>query len=83
MSTETTARGAAVDVEMSSPDDLALADRMKDGRDKIIVELKTQPRLSGVEEAQIINYLKITKKRVGLLLNFGALPKLEWHRYVI
>src|SRR6187549_2308948 len=40
MSTETTARGAAVDVEMSSPDDLALADRMKDGRDKIISELK-------------------------------------------
>jgi GxxExxY protein len=51
--------------------------------DKIIVELKTQPRLSGVEEAQIINYLKITKKRVGLLMNFGAVPRLEWHRYVI
>jgi len=51
--------------------------------DKIIVELKTQVRLSGVDEAQIINYLKITKKRVGLLMNFGSLPKLEWHRYVI
>ena len=51
--------------------------------DKIIVELKTQVRLSGVEEAQIINYLKITKKRAGLLVNFGSLPKLEWKRYVI
>jgi GxxExxY protein len=51
--------------------------------DKIIVELKTQPRLGGVEEFQIINYLKITRKRVGLLVNFGARPKLEWKRYVI
>lgn len=51
--------------------------------DRIIVELKTQFRLTGVEESQIINYLKITKKRVGLLMNFGALPKLEWKRYVI
>jgi GxxExxY protein len=51
--------------------------------DQIIVELKSQVRLSGVEEAQIINYLKIAKKRVGLLVNFGALPKLEWRRYVV
>ena len=51
--------------------------------DQIIVELKTQGRLTGTEEAQIINYLKITKKRVGLLVNFGSLPKLEWKRYVI
>ena len=51
--------------------------------DQIIVELKTQFRLTGVEEAQIINYLKITKKRVGLLINFGALHKLEWKRYVV
>jgi GxxExxY protein len=50
---------------------------------EVIVELKTQLRLTGVEEAQIINYLKITRKRVGLLMNFGALPKLEWKRYVI
>src|SRR5688572_15964052 len=40
MNTETTARGAAADVEMNSPDDLALADRMKVGRDAIIKELK-------------------------------------------
>ena len=51
--------------------------------DQIIVELKSMARLSGVEEAQIINYLKITKKRVGLLVNFGSLPRLEWKRYVI
>ena len=51
--------------------------------DKIILELKVQTRLGGIDEAQIINYLKITRKRVGLLMNFGSVPKLEWKRYVI
>jgi GxxExxY protein len=50
---------------------------------QIILELKVQERLSGLEEAQIINYLKISKLRVGLLVNFGARPKLEWKRYVL
>ena len=51
--------------------------------DNIIVELKTQVRLTGVDEAQIINYLKVTNKRLGLLMNFGSLPTLEWKRYVM
>ncbi len=50
---------------------------------QIIVELKSQTGLTGVEESQIINYLRITNMRVGLLMNFGARPKLEWKRYVI
>ncbi len=50
---------------------------------QIIIELKVLERLSGLEEAQIINYLKISKLRVGLLMNFGARPKLEWKRYVL
>ena len=50
---------------------------------QIIVELKSQFRLTPVEEGQIINYLKITNMHVGLLMNFGARPKLEWRRYVI
>lgn len=36
------------------------------GFDKIIVEFKCIPRLTKVEEAQIINYLKATKMEVGL-----------------
>jgi len=51
--------------------------------DQILVELKSVNRLTTIEEAQIINYLKITGKRVGLLINFGARPKLEWKRYVL
>lgn len=50
---------------------------------QIILELKAQTRLTGIDEGQIINYLKISHMHVGLLLNFGARPKLEWKRYVI
>ena len=49
---------------------------------QIIVELKALDRLSGKEEAQILNYLKATGKRVGVLINFGSLGKLEWKRYI-
>lgn len=51
--------------------------------DQIVVELKVLPRLTNLEMAQIINYMKITKHRVGVLINFGSMPKLEWKRYVI
>jgi GxxExxY protein len=50
---------------------------------QIIVELKACDRLIGADEAQILNYMKATNKRVGLLFNFGSAVKLEWKRYVI
>ena len=50
---------------------------------QIIAELKTCERLSGREEAQLLNYLKATGMRVGLLFNFGSAVKLEWKRYVV
>ena len=49
--------------------------------DEIIVEIKALSALSGLEEAQLINYLKATGLKVGLLLNFGT-KSLEHKRLV-
>lgn len=50
--------------------------------DKVIVELKALEKLSGKEEGQILNYLKATGLRVGVIINFGSRGKLEWRRLV-
>ena len=49
---------------------------------QIIVEIKALDRLSGKEESQILNYLKATGLRVGVLINFGSSGRLEWKRFV-
>lgn len=48
----------------------------------IIVELKALNKLSGTEEAQVINYPKTTGLDTGLLINFGA-KSLEYKRFVL
>jgi GxxExxY protein len=49
---------------------------------QVIAELKALNQLSGADEAQLLNYLKATGLRVGLLINFGSIGKLEWKRYI-
>lgn len=47
---------------------------------KILVEIKSISTLQKIHEAQLINYLKATKIKIGLLINFGE--KLEFKRRI-
>ena len=51
--------------------------------DKILMELKAVSALADEHRAQVINYLHATGHRLGLLVNFGHHPKLEWERIVV
>jgi GxxExxY protein len=51
--------------------------------DKIVVELKAVSGLIDEHRAQIQNYLRATKLKLGLLVNFGHYPKLEYERVVL
>jgi len=50
---------------------------------KVLVELKAVSALADEHRAQVINYLHATGHRLGLLINFGGHPKLEWERFVV
>ena len=49
---------------------------------KVIVENKAMSGMTEVDEAQLLNYLKATKMRVGMLINFGT-PHLEYKRRIL
>lgn len=51
--------------------------------DKIIVELKAVKNVVPEHEAQLLNYLKATGMKLGLLVNFGAYPKATVKRLVL
>jgi GxxExxY protein len=48
----------------------------------VIVDAKVIDRITDFERGQMLNYLRITKLRVGLIINFHK-PKLEWERIVL
>ena len=50
--------------------------------DRVVVELKAVESLTKAHEAQLLNYLKASGKRVGLLVNFTH-PKAEIRRFVL
>jgi GxxExxY protein len=50
--------------------------------DTVIVDAKVIDRITDHERGQMLNYLGITKLRVGVILNFKH-AKLEWERIVL
>lgn len=50
--------------------------------DSIIIDTKVIESITDRERGQMINYLRITGLRVGLILNFSK-PRLEWERIVL
>jgi GxxExxY protein len=51
--------------------------------DRIIIEIKATSKLIKEHEAQVINYLNATEFKLGILVNFGHYPKLEYKRFVL
>src|SRR5438093_7137999 len=49
---------------------------------KVVVDAKVIDRITDVERGRMLNYLRITKLPVGLILNFKH-PRLEWERVVL
>ncbi|MBK1828185.1 GxxExxY protein [Haloferula rosea] len=50
---------------------------------KVVLEIKAVKKLEDVHRAQLMNYLKATRMKVGLLVNFGHFPKVEHERFVV
>jgi len=49
--------------------------------EEIVVEIKAQSALGSIDDAQILNALKCSELKVGLLINFGE-QSLNWRRFV-
>ena len=50
--------------------------------DSIVIDTKSISGITDIERGQVLNYLKITGCKVGLILNFRH-PRLEWERLVL
>jgi len=51
--------------------------------DKIVVELKAVSELAPVHEAQLLNYMRISRCPIGYLINFAPIGKLQYKRLIL
>ena len=51
--------------------------------ESIIIELKAVRTIAPEHQAQIINYLRATRLRLGLFVNFGATPRVQIERFAL
>jgi GxxExxY protein len=49
---------------------------------KVVVEIKAVSALANEHRAQLLNYLSATGCELGLLVNFGHYPKMEYERLI-
>lgn len=49
----------------------------------IVVELKAVSAFQSDHEAQLLNYMRLTRSPAGYLINFGPISKVEWKRFVL
>lgn len=49
----------------------------------LVVELKSVSQIAPEHEAQLLNYMRITRQPVGYLINFGHKDTLEWKRFIL
>lgn len=50
---------------------------------EIVVELKATKAIVPEHEQQLLNYMHITRKAIGYLVNFGTPKSVEWKRYIL
>lgn len=50
---------------------------------EIVAELKAVKELANEHLAQLFNYLRVSRRRVGYLINFGSAQQLEWKRFLL
>ena len=51
--------------------------------ERIVVELKAVSALAPEHEAQLMNYMRITRSPIGYLINFGPIGKLQYQRFIL
>ena len=51
--------------------------------EKIVVELKSVSALAPENEAQLMNYMRITHSPIGYQINFGPIGKLQYKRFIL
>lgn len=50
---------------------------------EIVTELKAVKAILPEHEQQLLNYMHISRKAVGYLINFGTKKSVEWKRYIL
>lgn len=51
--------------------------------ERIVVELKAVSEIAHEHEAQLMNYMRVTRSPIGYLINLGPIGKLQYKRFIL